>query len=415
MSELNSRQLGPLLFATFLTLNAFAGSLQAQSAVTITPDRLREGDGLTRDITVEARVDRGAQLSISVSYSSDPNTTNTGFIARFSVQDNSSRDTDPEEGKIRFVLPKAFDKKGVYLIAVDNPPGIIKLVYEPNNSSYVRRIVDWLVKAAGSGQRGNKPTPAREIIEEVTTNKKQDTFAVWTVPLPAIGQQIATPQRKIPASVQPSWSRTGNYLVCSTWRNGRWIINAYMINRTGAAIHSWQWNPRLEGTVDFSPAWSPADDAIAFVRVAPDHTSDIWILQLDRNRRPKREIKITNIGNVQAVVGWDKDLGLLFETKSQIKGYATLRQVWATNGTAGDGHVEPIALPDAFNNIRGNAPLRGTVIYARENAGPPRSELVEIDSNGKRWNLLLGDFCWRRSPAVSRDEKWLAFDSNCPN
>ena len=137
MSELNARQLGRFLFAACVTLIAFAGELRAQSVV-IRPDRLREGDGKTRNITVEASVDPGAQLSISVSYSSDPNAANTSFISKFSIQDNSSGDTNPQEGKIRLVLPKAFDKTGVYLIAVDKPAALIKLVYELHVARTIR-------------------------------------------------------------------------------------------------------------------------------------------------------------------------------------------------------------------------------------------------------------------------------------
>jgi hypothetical protein len=415
MSELNSRKLGQFIFATFVMLITCAGELRAQSVV-ITPDRLREGDGLTRNITVEASVETGAQLSVSVSYSSDPNAANTGFIPKFSVQDNVSGDIDPREGKIRLVLPKPFDKTGVYLIAVDKPAALIKLVYEPNNPSYVHRVIDWLVTAAGGAQRGAKEPTARERIEDLTKNKKQDSFAVWTVALPAAGQPIdpESAQRKIPAAVMPSWSRSGNYVTCSTWRNGRWVISAFVINRMGVAVQSWQWNPRSADTIDFSPAWSPGDDAIAFVRVTPDQKSDIWILRLDRNHKPQKEIKVTDIGNVQAVLGWDKDLGLVFETKSRIES-STLRQVWAMSVTAGGALSNSIALPDAYNSIRGSAPLRGTVIYARENDGIPKSELSEVDSGGKRWTLMLDSSCWRRWPAVSRDEKWLAFDYGCPN
>ncbi len=416
MSELNSRLPALFLFAACVTLISFAGELQPE-AVWIRPDRLREGDGKARNITVEAVVDPGAQLSISVSYSSDPHTAGTNFISKFNVQDNSAEDRNAEQGKIHLVLPKAFDKTGVYLIAVDKPPGFIKLVHEPNNSSYFRQFVDWLVTAAGSGQRGKESKTARDRIVEVTNNKTQDSFAIWTAPLPQVGKEIdpKSLKVKIPSAVMPSWSPNGNYLACSAWRNGKWVMAVYTINRTGALSQSWQWKPREAGTTDFSPAWSPRGDAVAFVRLTPDMKSDIWILQLDRNRRPKKEIKVTDLGNVHAVLGWDKDIGLLFETRGQVEQGSILRQVWATNATVAGTRADTVALSDAYDTIKGSAPRRRTVIYIQQNDSPPYSELREIDSSRKQWTLLPGDFCSRRWLAVSQDEKWLAFEYDCPD
>ena len=407
MSNLNSRQLMPLLIC--LALISLAAQVRAQSVV-IKPDRLREGDGKTRNVTLEANVATGAHLSVSVSYSSDPNSGGTGFIPKFSVQDNSGEDRDPQEGKIRLVLPKAFDKTGVYLIEVDEPRSTLRLVHEPNNTSYLRQFVDWLVTAAGGGQRGAGRKSALERIEEITKNQSQDKVAVWTAPLPPVGQEIDPASRsvKITTAVMPSWSRKANQIACSAWRNGKWIITAFAINRTGVATQLWQWNPQVERISDFSPEWSPNGDAIAFVRLTPDRKSDVWIVQLDKNFRPSKEVKFTNIGNVHAVLGWDKDLGLLFETKGEAAGS---RQTWATSVGAG---AQPTALSDVYNLVRGSARLRRTVIYAHENEGPPLSALFEMDASGKRWPLLIGDYCLYKWPTVSHDEKLLAFDSDCP-
>src|SRR5215211_2663409 len=103
--------------------------VRAQSVV-ITPDRLREGDGKPREVTLEATVAPGMRLTISVSYSSGPNAGSTVFIPKFSVQDNSSEDKNPQAGKIRLVLPKPFDKTGVYLIEVEEPRSMLTVVHE---------------------------------------------------------------------------------------------------------------------------------------------------------------------------------------------------------------------------------------------------------------------------------------------
>jgi WD40-like Beta Propeller Repeat len=412
---INSRQL--ILIAACVGFISLTGQVRGQS-VSIRPDRLREGDGKTRDITLEASVAPGAWLSISVSYSSDPSASNTSFIPKYSVQDNSGEDRNPQDGKIRLVLPKAFDKTGVYLIEVDEPRSHFRVVHEPNTSSYFRQFVDRLVAAAGGGERDSEGKSALERIHEVTKVKGQDKIAIWTAPMPALGQEIdqQSPSLRIRSALMPAWSRNGNYIACSAWRNEKWIIAAYGINRTGAATQLWQWNRPIEGSSDFSPAWSPDGDAVAFVRLDKHQKSDIWILQLDRNRRPKREFKVTDIGKVQAVLGWDKDVGLLFETRKEIEGHPSSRQVWATRitieGTA--PRAEPTPLSDAYSLIRGSAPLRRTLIYAKENDSPPISVLYEMNSSGKRWPVLVGDFCSRRWPTVSHDERWLAFEFDCP-
>ena len=402
-----------LLIVVCFVLISLTTVVRAQSVV-IRPDRLREGDGKTRNITLEANVAPGARLSVSVSYSADPNASGTGFIPKFTVQDNSSDDRNPQEGRIRLVLPKAFDRTGVYVVEVDKPRSFLRLVHEPNNSSYFRQFVDWLVGAAGSGERGSERKSARERIEEISASKSQEKFAVWTAALPAAGHEIDPESRnlKIRSAVMPAWSRTGNQIACSVWRNAKWNIAAYTINPAGVATELWQWNPRAERIGDFAPAWSPAGDAIAFVRLTPDRKSDVWILQLGKNRRPTKEVKLTNIGNVQAVLGWDKDLGLLFETKSEIADQSRLRQTWATKITAAP--VQPAPLSDAYSLVRGSAPLRQTLIFAQENDGPPISALYEMNSSGKRWPLLIGDYCSYKWPTVSADEKWLAFEFDCP-
>ena len=392
---------------------SLAGQTRAQQPA-VSPNRLREGDGKTRNITLNASVNPGASLSVAVSYSSGPNASNTGFIPKFSVQDNAKDDRNSQDGKISLVLPKAFDKTGVYIIEVGEPRSILRLVHEPNNTSYFRRFVDWLVGAAGTGRRGSESQSALERIEEFTNDKNQDKVAIWTTPMPAVGQAIAPEslRLRIRSAVMPAWSRSGNSLAASAWRNGKWVIASYAINRAGSATQIWQWNSSVPRVGDFSPVWSPKGDGVVFVRLDQDRKSDIWILELGRNRRPKKEIRVTHIGNVQAVVGWDKDLGIVFETKSQIEDHSSFRQLWALKPTVPTVQITPLS--DEYNVVRGTAPLRRTLIYGEENEGPPISALYEMDSTGKSWPLLFEESCTHRWPTVSHDEKWLAFESDCP-
>jgi hypothetical protein len=405
----------PFLIAACVILLSITA--RAQSVV-ITPDRLVEGDGNTRNITLEATVAPGAQLTVAVSYSSGPTAPVPGFIPKFSVRDNSGEDKDPRDGRIRLVLPKPFEKTGVYVIEVESPRTILRLVHASGGSSYLGQFVHLFASATGI-ERGSGRKSARERIEEVTKNQAQEKLAIWTAPLPAIGEEISRDSRdlKIRGALMPSWSRTGNQLACSAWRNGKWTISGYAINPAGAAAQLWQWNSRIDQASDFSPAWSPNDDAIAFVRLRPDRRSDIWILQLDRNQQPKRELKLTDIGNVHAVLAWDKDLGLVFETQAEQAGQPNWRQIWAARVTAqetGGGKIQPSPLSDSYNVVTGTAPVRQTLIFAQENEGPPISVLFEISPGGKRWPLLMGDFCSYKWPTVSHDEKWLAFDFDCP-
>lgn len=398
------------LFATAcVVLVMLIGNAQAQSGVTLLPDRLREGDGITRTVKLEARVDAGASVSISVSYSSDPASGNVDFIPKFVVQDNGGDDKDSQKGKIRLVLPKDFDQIGVYTIAVEGTNrSIVKLVHERNNSSYFRQFAEWLVGAAGGGQRnGLDPKSAAERIEAAIKTSSQDKLAIRTVLLPAVGETIksASLSVRITSAVMPAWSPQGNDLAVSAWRNEKWVIAAYKIEQTGDGIELWQWNSGKGKSNDFSPAWSPNGDAIAFVRLSEDRKSDIWILELDQDLHPKSESQFTSFGNVQAVLGWDKDLGLLFETKSGT------RQVWGLK--TGVENASPTPLPDSYSSTKGSAPLRQTVIYAEEfKSPPPLSVVYEINSN-KRRTLILGATCWYRWPTVSRDEKLLALESEC--
>lgn len=406
------------LIAACFAFVTHQGQAQAQS-ISIRPERLMEGDGKTRSMTLEATVAPGGRLSGSVNYSSSPDTSVASFIPKFTVQDNSTEDRNPENGKIRFVLQKAFDLVGVYLIEVDEPRLLVfKVVHEPNNRSYFRQFVDRLIGAAGGGERGSEPKSARERIEEITNTKRQDKLAVWTATMPVVGQEVneRSLNLTIRSGLMPSWSKNGNYLACSTWRNGKWTITGYTTNGAGTTTQLWQWKPRIDGSTDFSPEWSPNDDAVAFVRLNQDQKSDVWILRLAGNHRPGMEVKLTNLGNVQSVLGWDEEIGLLFLTKSGGEGQSSSRQVWALKFAiqGKTPNAQSMPLSDAYGLVRGSAPMRKTLIYAQENDSPPVSVVYEMNSDGKRWPLLIGDTCSHKWPTISHDEKMLAFDSDCP-
>jgi hypothetical protein len=381
-------------------------TLTAAHAQVIRPDRVREGDSKTRNVTVETGVNNGERVSISVSYSADPASAAVDFIPRFEVQDNGPEDRDPQAGSIHLLLPRAFDRIGQYTVVVRGKS--LKFVHERNNSSYVRQFVDWLVGAAGSGERGLDPKSAAERIQEAIKTSRQSKLAIWTAPLPPVGEQIKPPlSKRISAAVMPAWSPKGTELACSAWRNDRWVIAAYKIGQMGDGVELWQWNSGQGKSSDFSPVWSPNGDAIAFVRLNENRQSDIWVLELDRKLRPKKEAPFTRLGNVQAVFGWDKDLGLLFETKSSV------RQLWALKVTAGAANT-PTPVSDLYDSFNGSAPLRKTLIYADQNNSPPPNSIIYEMNAGVKKILLTGNFCTYRWPSVSRDEKWLALESDCP-
>lgn len=416
MSETIPRQLMQFFIAVCIGLTCLAGHARGQY-VSIRPDRLREGDGKTRNVTLEANVIAGASLNISVAYSSDPAVRSTSFIPKFVVQDNTSEDRNPQEGKIRLILPKAFDKTGVYVIEVDEPRSTVRLVHESNNSSYFRQFADWLIGAAGGGERGAQPKSAIDRIEEASKLKRQDNSAIWMAPMPTVGQPIdqQSPSLKIRSAVMPAWSTTGTRIACSVWRGGKWVIAVYTVSRTGEATELWKWIPHKNTGSDFSPVWSPDGYAVAFARRNQDQKSDIWMLQLDRNHRPKREIKLTDLGSVQGVLGWDKDIGVLFDIRIEMQDRSSMRQIWASKITLGRPatDVQRMPLSDAYNLFRGAAPRRQTLIYNHENDAPPVSVLYEMNSSGRRWILLIGEVCSYNWPTVSHDGRWLAFYSDC--
>jgi len=391
--------------AACVVLTTITGAAQAQS-VSIVPNHLREGDRKTRNVTITARgVPDGARVNISVSYSADPSSAAVDFIPQFAVQDNGPGDRDSQSGNILVVLPKAFAQLGAYTIVVGGQS--FKVVHERNNSSYLRQWAEWLIGAAGGGERGGLKGPsALQRIVNTSKTSRQDKFAVWTTPLPPVGESIKAKSltARINSAMMPAWSPKGNDLACSAWRDGRWVIAGYTIKENGDGVELWQWNPNKDKSSDFSPAWSPNGDAIAFVRLSEDQKSDIWILELDKNLRPGKEVRATSFGDVQAVFGWDKDLGLLFETKT------ATRQVWALKPGA---KADSTALDDFYSSVKGTAPLRKTLIYPEESDSPPPNSEIHEKNSTQAWTLLTGDFCWYRWPAISHDEKWLALDSDC--
>jgi len=400
----NLRQLMRLLVVSCFVVITPTGDAQTLS-VLISPDQLREGDGKTRNVAVQVRDATGGRVNISVSYNADPASPAVDFIPKFAVQDNGADDRDSQTGNIRVILPKAFDQLGVYTIVVEGRS--FKLVNERNNSSYFQQLADWLVRAAGGGRRAGfeRKSAAERIIEAIKSNG-QDKLAIWTAPLPAVGEELKAKSLSVGSAVMPAWSPKGSDLACSAWRNEKWVIAGYTIKENGDGIELWQWNPRKDKSSDFSPAWSPNGAAIAFVRLNENRQSDIWVLELDKNLRPAKEAKVTSFGNVQAVLGWDKDLGLLFETKNGTS------QMWAIK--PGAAKTAPTPLSDVYSSVRGRAPVRQTLIYAEENdSPPPKAVIVEMNSS-KSWNLLIGSFCSYHWPSVSHDEKWLALDSDCP-
>jgi len=395
-----------LVVAACVVLITLTSDAQTYSVV-IRPNRLREGDGKTRNITVEARVAEGARVNISVSFSADPSSASLDFIPKFVVQDNGPDDRDTQSGNIRVVLAKAFNQLGVYTIVVEGKT--FKLVHERNNSSYLQQFAEWLIGGAGDGQRSLME--GHSAIERITRldkkNKEQDKPAISTAPLPPVGEMIKPESLtvRVHSAVMPAWSPKGNDLACSAWRNGKWVIAAYTIKQDGDGVELWQWNPNKDESSDFSPAWSPNGDAIAFVRLKADGQSDIWILELYKDLRPRKEVKVTSFGNVQAVFGWDKDLGLFFETKSGT------RQVWAMK--PGAANSSPTPLSDSYSSVRGSAPLRQTLIYAEEQKSPPPISVIYERNSSKEWSLLVGESCWYRWPSISSDEKLLALESEC--
>lgn len=391
------------------------GQAAAQSVV-VRPDQLREGDSQTRSITLTVNVDAGAEVSVAVNYTSDPSKGSSSFIPRFTAQDNANNDRSSQAGRIELVLPKKFERTGVYIIEVDKPDVrlTLKLVHAPYNSWSFLRFFESLIVAAGGGDRDRDPNPESvlERIEVVNKNNEQEQVAVWIAPVPPAGQEINRASLKpiVKSAFTPSWSKTGNYLVCSAWRNGKWTLAAFTVNRIGRATPLWQWSSNVPAVTDFSPVWSPNGDAIAFVRVDSDHKSDLWLLELDRNRRPKREKKVTNFGNVQAISAWHADLGILFEAKTELENRPDIQHWWAIKSPSPD--AQPILLADEFELIRGMASRRRSVFYLEYRKGPPWSVLYEAKANGK-FRVLMDESCAHHGLAVSSDERWIAFDSNC--
>ncbi len=410
------RRMIKLLFAIFVILLSRVGGTYGQT-VSIRPDQLRQGDGKTRNITLEASVPPGTVLHISAQYNATSNAQSTNFIPRFAVQDNARGDRNPQEGKIRVVLPRAFDGLGIYLVKVDETGALLQLVHAADNRSYFQRFADLLMNAAGGGERGTRRGTAIARLEEMERLEEQGRTAIWTAPMPTPGQAIDgnAPRLRINSAMMPAWSNKGDHIACSARHHERWVIAAYEFNQAGELTERWKWASTSVVGSDFSPVWSPDGQSIAFVRQTGDQKSDIWVLNLNKTGRPKSEVRVTKLNSVQEVFGWDKDMGIVFEVKKELEDASKVSQVWALKIT-GSQHATVVAqspLPDPYRLLRGSAPRRQTLISNVGNDGPPVSVIYETKASGERWTLLIGDVCSYEWPTVSPDGRWLAFDSDC--
>jgi hypothetical protein len=384
------------------------------ASISVRPNHLVENDGRTRNITLEAEVSPGEVLRLSVDFASNSNADTESFIQSFIVQDNGPKDSNAEPSKIRLILPKPFDRVGIYYIRVDEAGTSIEIVHQTDNRSTIKRFADWLIGSAGSGQRsGDASESASDRLDE-----RPGATGVWTALMPqddkAIDEKML--QLRFPSAMMPAWAPAGENLICSIWDRDKWILAAYKMNQNGQFSEQWKHSIQSIQGSDGSAAYAPEGNAVAFLRKSADGKSDIWILRLARDGHPESESKVTNLGRVLEILGWDKDLGILFEVEKRLADTSRVTQLWSMKVTTGKqlsfGRQSP--LPSPYRLLRGSAPQRQTIIDAIQNQSQPVSVVYEMKANGERHSLLTGNDCSYRRPTLSSSGKWLAFDSDCP-
>lgn len=402
---------------SFAPLTDSHGQTQV-TQISASPLRLASGDGKPKAVSISVQLSRGDSIHVWVEFRRNLNSAAGTFIGSYEISDNGNEDRDPAGGSIKTTLPRRFDDPGIYHVRLAESRTSVTIVHEPA-PSWWSGFVDRLLGAAGGGTRA----PQEKLITARLDVRPVDA-SIWTTPVPGPGHEIedANLFPAVHSAMMPAWSPASNLLACSSWYQGAWVIAAYAY-RPGAELPiKWRW-PGTNSSGDFSPVWSPDGRHVAFVRRTPEKKTDIWLLFLDAQQRPRREVRLTSAGNIQQIVRWEPRLGILFETFRELGDSTVAREVWSMTWTSQHPERvgEIIARPQPYRNIRGWVPNRGSLIFAVADAVPPRSTIKEMAADGTDRILLLdrilpnGGSCIYTWPAVSPNGRILALDSDCPD
>lgn len=382
------------------------------SRLAVSPTHLANGDGRPKSVTLTAALPPGGSIHISVDFRSSVGNSASQYIQSYEVRDNDGRDGDQRPGAIRTTLTRNFNDVGFYHVRVAESRTVLTVVHEPARS-WLSSFVGQLFGASGDGTRAGE-----QIDDSVTArlDARPVLSSVWVAPVPPAGREIKAADLgvKVTGAVTPGWSHNGALLACGVLRQNRWQIATYALGADGVATEKWLW-PSTDSTGDFSPVWSPDGRNVAFVRRAPDNKTDIWLLYLNAQGVPVREMRLTNLGGVRQLIAWDSAPGLLFEVESGAGG-TQLREVWSMEvkpdqqQPAGATHPRP----DPYRLLRGHVAARNSVIMDEQDTAPPLSAIIEKRRGAADAILLTGGTCTYKWPAVSRNSRWLALESDCP-
>ena len=152
----------------------------------------------------------------------------------------------------------------------------------------------------------------------------------------------------------PSWSPDGNFIVFSSDRTElgkQWSYNLFLINVNDGNVSYLTYGKQM----DAAPVFSPDGKHIAYTSDR-DLSLNLYLLELDGAKNPKKEYKITNFANAAYDPEWTPEGGLIFgvfeNQRFQIRYLENVTDLKKSAETYQITSIKRSATPWQFENLK---------------------------------------------------------------